>query len=99
MGSVLGGEGPLEEGLAIHSSVLAWRMPMGRGAWWAAVHGIAKSQTALKRHSTRIHLKSMKGKPDKLDIIKFLKFRASCDTIKKVKRQPTEQEKIFAKYT
>ena len=26
--------------------------PMGRGAWWAAVHGVAKSQTQLKRLST-----------------------------------------------
>ena len=22
--------------------------PMGRGAWWAAVHGVAKSQTRLR---------------------------------------------------
>ena len=26
---------PLEEGMATHSSVLAWRIPMNRGAWWA----------------------------------------------------------------
>ena len=26
--------------------------PMGRGAWWAAVHKVAKSQTQLKRPST-----------------------------------------------
>ena len=35
------------EGNAIHSSILAWN-PMYRGAWWATVHGIAKSQTRLK---------------------------------------------------
>ena len=35
-------ENPLEEGMASHSSILAWRIPMGRGAWWAKVHGIAK---------------------------------------------------------
>ena len=29
----LGWEDPLEEGLATHSSVLAWRIPMDRGAW------------------------------------------------------------------
>ena len=28
-------EDPLEEGMATHSSVLAWRIPMDRGAWWA----------------------------------------------------------------
>ena len=27
------------------SSILAWRIPMDRGAWWATVHGVAKSQT------------------------------------------------------
>ena len=29
----LGWEDPLEEGMATHSSILAWRIPMGRGAW------------------------------------------------------------------
>ena len=38
-------EDPLEEGMATHSSILARRIPMGRGAWWATVHGVAKSQT------------------------------------------------------
>ena len=41
----LGWEDPLEEGVATHSSILAWRIPMGRGAWQAAVHGVAKSWT------------------------------------------------------
>ena len=25
---------------------------MDRGGWWATVHGVAKSQTGLKQHST-----------------------------------------------
>ena len=29
----LGWEGPLEEGIITHSSILAWRIPMDRGAW------------------------------------------------------------------
>ena len=41
---LLGEEDPLEEGMATHSSVLAWRIPMDRGAWRATVHGVAKSQ-------------------------------------------------------
>ena len=41
----LGWEDPLEEGMATHSSILAWRIPMDRGAWWATVHGVAKSRT------------------------------------------------------
>ena len=28
-------EDPLEEGMATHSTILAWRMPMDRGDWWA----------------------------------------------------------------
>ena len=40
----LGREDPLEEGMATHSSILAWRIPMDRRAWRAAVHRVAKSQ-------------------------------------------------------
>ena len=40
-------EVPLEKGMATHSSILAWRIPMDRGAWWATVHGITKSGTGL----------------------------------------------------
>ena len=43
----LGWEDPLEEGMATHSNILAWRIPMNRGAWRATVHGVAKSQTRL----------------------------------------------------
>ena len=41
----LGWEDPLEEDMTTHSSVLAWRIPMDRGAWQAIVHGVTKSQT------------------------------------------------------
>ena len=43
----LGLEDPLEEGVATHSNVIAWRIPMDREAWWAMVHGVAKSRTPL----------------------------------------------------
>ena len=39
----LGWEDPLKEGMATHSSILAWRIRMDRGAWWATVHGVTKS--------------------------------------------------------
>ena len=42
-----GWEDPLEEGMATHSSILAWRIPMDKGAWQAIVHGVTKSQTQL----------------------------------------------------
>ena len=41
----LGQEDPLEEGIATHSIILAWRNPIDRGAWQATVHGVARSQT------------------------------------------------------
>ena len=44
----LGLEYPLEDGMATHSSILTWRIPMDRGAWQATVRGFAKSQTWLK---------------------------------------------------
>ena len=34
----LGGEDPLEEGTATHSSILARRIPVDRGAWGITVH-------------------------------------------------------------
>ena len=47
-------EHPLEEEMATHSSILAWKIPgkysclenpLDRGAWWAAAHGVEKSRT------------------------------------------------------
>ena len=40
-------EDPLEEGKATHSRILAWRIPMDRGAWQATVYGVTKSRTGL----------------------------------------------------
>ena len=41
----LGWEDPLKEDMATHSNILAWRIPMGRGAWQATVHVVTKSVT------------------------------------------------------
>ena len=43
----LGWEDPLEEGMATHSSILAWRIPRDRGAWQAKIHRVTKSGTQL----------------------------------------------------
>ena len=43
----LGWEDPLKESLAIYSSILAWKILINRGAWWATVHGVTKSKTWL----------------------------------------------------
>jgi len=38
-------EDSLEESTATHSTILAWGILMDRGAWWATVHGVTRSQT------------------------------------------------------
>ena len=38
----LGWEDPLEEEMATHSSILAWRIPTDKGAWQATVHGVTR---------------------------------------------------------
>ena len=53
----LGWEYPLEEGMATHSSCL--ENPMDRGAWWATVQRIAKSQTRLSMYAHTLHLSKL----------------------------------------
>ena len=43
----LGWGGPLEEEMATHSSILAWRNPIYTGAWQATVCGVAENRTRL----------------------------------------------------
>ena len=43
LGSIPGLERSPGSGIATHSSILAWRIPMDKGAWWGTVHGIARS--------------------------------------------------------
>ena len=46
--SIQGQENPLEEDMATHSSILAWRIPWILGLWQSTVHWLAKSQIRLK---------------------------------------------------
>ena len=50
--------------MAIHSTILAWRIPMDRGAWQATIHGVAKSQTPLSNsaHTCRKRPRAVKEK-------------------------------------
>ena len=54
----LGWEDPLEEDMETHASILAWRILMDRGAWRAAVRGVAESDmteqlsSSTAEHST-----------------------------------------------
>ena len=51
----LGWEDPLEEEMATHASILAWRILRDRGAWQATVHRAAQSLTRLKQLNTQAH--------------------------------------------
>ena len=46
---------PFKEEMATHSSILAWRIPMDREAWWATVLRVAQSRTGLKWLNTCTH--------------------------------------------
>ena len=48
-------EDPLEKGMAIHSSILAWRIP------WTD-HGVTKSQTTTEPLTLSLHFFFQKGK-------------------------------------
>ena len=62
----LGREDPLEEGMAIHSSILAWRIPMDRGAWWVTVNRVAKRWTRLRDLAcTRVYLLALFETPQR----------------------------------
>ena len=69
--------------MATHSSVLAWRIPMDRGAWRATVHGVTKSQTRLSNlhthTNTHTHTQWIRvgPKPVTTVLIKRGKFRHS----------------------
>ena len=47
----LGREDTLEQSTAIHSSILVWRIPMDREAWWATVRGVSKKDTTEATHT------------------------------------------------
>ena len=47
----LGQEDPLQEDMAAHSSTLAEKNPMDRGAWRATVHGVVQSRDTTDKSS------------------------------------------------
>ena len=57
----MGQEDPLVEGMATHSSILAWKVSMDRGAWGlgSVDHRVAQSQTRLKRQYACTHSRGM----------------------------------------
>ena len=45
-------EDPVEEGMATHSNILAWKLPMGKRGWWATVLGGHKEADMTEQLST-----------------------------------------------
>ena len=45
--------------MATHSSTPAWKNPMDGGAWWAAVHGVAKGWTRLSDFTFTFHFHAL----------------------------------------
>ena len=54
-GSIPGSGRSLEEGMATHSSILAWRIPIDRETWGATIHGVTQRRTGQKRLSMHTH--------------------------------------------
>ena len=59
-GSILGQEDPLEDGMATHSSILAWRIPWTEKPGELQSIGL-RSQTELKQLSTHASKRIVKG--------------------------------------
>ena len=51
----LGWEEPLEDGMATHSSILAWRIPMDRGAWRASLWDLRELDVAKQLSRQHTH--------------------------------------------
>ena len=69
---LLGGEDTLEEGMAIHSSILAWRIPMDKEAQQATVHGGHKELDMTERLSTRTSYIQSGKQPNFSELYSFI---------------------------
>ena len=76
--------------MATYSSILAWRSPMARGAWWAIVHGVTKIWTQLKQLSTARH----KNIPQRV-LILFLRCMKALKHVKTLQLKLDHQKEIF----
>ena len=77
--------------MATHSSLLTWRIPTDRGAWGAAVLGVAKSQTQLStqhnrklRSISRVLLTFIGGPQHTTAVIYYIKCRAKWASMEPV---------------
>ena len=73
----LGQEDSLEEGMATHSSILAWKIPWTEEPGQATVHGVTKSRTRLKQLCTRAgNLDCERKAQDKRRLLRLTKSRS-----------------------
>ena len=73
----LGWEDPLEEGMATHSSILDWRIPMGRGAWWATLMFVTPCSPRGRKESHVTEVTKHSGWCDVLIPFGCLSFQVS----------------------
>ena len=73
-------EDPLEKEMATHSSILAWRIPMDRGAWRGTVPGVTKSRTLLSDYTDTTKCLSTDGM-NKQCFFHITKFRSKSDEL------------------
>ena len=78
----LGQEDPLKEGMATHSSILAWRIPMDTGASQATVPGASKSRTRLRdwAHTNQFPTAKLLSESKDLKALSDWKFYDKSDT-------------------
>ena len=60
-----------EKAMAPHSSTLAWKLSWTGGAWWAAVYGVATSQTRLHLHFSLSHIGEGNDSPLKCSCLRI----------------------------
>ena len=87
----LGWEDTLEQGMATHSSILAWRIPMDRGAWRATIFaGSQRIEHRTEKQSTRLN-RLIRNSPPKTHYSKTFQ----CFRLNKYKSLKLLQPQIY----
>ena len=76
--------------MATHSSILAWRIPMLRGAGWVTVHGVAESDTTERLYTGMWESLTLEERNF------YLAFQSSAPPVQSRKRLPTELHTVSA---
>ena len=93
----LGWKDPLEEGMVTHSSIVAWRIPMDRGAWQATVHGVIIVRHDLATKLLLLYLKYQRLLRNKVEqslvnvtyrMAKYL----SCEILKRISEERKKKD-------